>query len=216
MSTRVIAFSLWGQKPIYTVGALRNAELAEQIYPDWSCWFYVADSVPVGIVRTLAKRANVRVIPMGSGSFRSSLWRFQAIDDPDVSVMLSRDTDSRLNLREKSAVEEWLSHPEANFHIMRDNQFHHARIMAGMFGMKRECSLRMTELIQQHSSRFADDYGVDQTFLAEVVYPKVIHTAMVHDEIFDYEPFRRPFPAPQSEGRYVGQVMPWLKRCAVY
>ena len=32
-SKRVIAFSLWGDQPIYTVGALKNAELAPKIYP---------------------------------------------------------------------------------------------------------------------------------------------------------------------------------------
>ena len=213
---RVIAFSLWGDKPLYTVGAIRNAELAEEIYSDWTCWFHVAEDVPRGIVRRLEKRANVRVIRMGTGSYLSSLWRFQAIDDANVSAMISRDADSRLNLREKSAVDEWLSTPEANFHIMRDHGYHNCRIMAGMFGIKRQWGLNMTELIRQHAQSFRNEYGVDQRFLADVIYPRVIQSAMVHDEFFDYEPFRRSFPRASTDGRYVGQVMPWLKKAPVY
>ena len=37
---KLITFSLWGQDPKYLVGAIRNAELASEIYPDWICRFY--------------------------------------------------------------------------------------------------------------------------------------------------------------------------------
>ena len=29
----IISFCLWGDNPIYTIGAIRNAELAQEIYP---------------------------------------------------------------------------------------------------------------------------------------------------------------------------------------
>jgi hypothetical protein len=32
---KYISFSLWGDKPIYNVGAIKNAELWKNIYPDW-------------------------------------------------------------------------------------------------------------------------------------------------------------------------------------
>ena len=31
---KIISFSLWGQDPKYTIGAIRNAELAREIYQD--------------------------------------------------------------------------------------------------------------------------------------------------------------------------------------
>jgi len=34
---KIISFSLWGDNPIYTQGAIRNAELAKEVYPDWVC-----------------------------------------------------------------------------------------------------------------------------------------------------------------------------------
>ena len=32
---KVISFSLWGKNPTYTIGAIKNAELASQFYPDF-------------------------------------------------------------------------------------------------------------------------------------------------------------------------------------
>ena len=47
MSKRVLTFSLWGDKPIYNVGAIKNAHLAQHFYPNFECWFYVhIETVP--------------------------------------------------------------------------------------------------------------------------------------------------------------------------
>src|SRR5439155_960626 len=78
----VIAFSLWGDKPLYTVGALRNAELACTLYPGWTCRFYVGASVPGPVVMALAAQPNVEVIAMDErGDHRGMLWRFLAAAD---------------------------------------------------------------------------------------------------------------------------------------
>ena len=36
---QLITFSLFGDKPLYCVGAVENARLAKEIYPDWTAWF---------------------------------------------------------------------------------------------------------------------------------------------------------------------------------
>jgi hypothetical protein len=58
---KVISFSLWGNKPIYLVGSIRNADLAKQFYPDFQCWFYIhKDIVPECTIRELQARNNVK------------------------------------------------------------------------------------------------------------------------------------------------------------
>ena len=32
---KVISFSLWGSEKKYTIGAIKNAELAKEVYPDF-------------------------------------------------------------------------------------------------------------------------------------------------------------------------------------
>jgi len=58
---KVISFSLWGNKPKYCVGAIRNAELAPEIYPGWLCYFQLDYSVPQAIEEKLQEMEHVRV-----------------------------------------------------------------------------------------------------------------------------------------------------------
>jgi hypothetical protein len=50
---KIISFSLWGDNPKYTVGAIKNAELALSIYPDWICRYYIGKSTPQEIIDEL-------------------------------------------------------------------------------------------------------------------------------------------------------------------
>jgi len=34
---KIITFSLWGDKPIYNIGAIKNAELAKTFYTEFEC-----------------------------------------------------------------------------------------------------------------------------------------------------------------------------------
>ena len=43
--TKIISFSLWGDKPQYVVGAIKNAELAKEIFPEWKCRFYIDNTL---------------------------------------------------------------------------------------------------------------------------------------------------------------------------
>ncbi len=52
------------------------------------------------------------------------VWRFLPLVDPQVSLLLSRDLDSEITAREAAALREFLDHPEAKVHVMRDNQGH--------------------------------------------------------------------------------------------
>ena len=61
---------------------------------------------------------NVKVI-LKTGDLtkiKPMMWRFESIDHPLVEINLSRDTDTRILLREKLAVEQWLLSDKL-FHI---------------------------------------------------------------------------------------------------
>ena len=133
---KIISFCLWGENPRYTIGALKNAELAKKIYPDWICRYYVGKSTPLQIVKDLYERDNTEIFIMNeNGDWSGMFWRFLPASDSDVGVMISRDTDSRLSEREKEAVDEWLA-SDKGFHIMRDHPAHGTEILGGMWGAK--------------------------------------------------------------------------------
>lgn len=202
MIKKIISFSLWGDNPKYTIGAIRNAELAKEIYPGWICRFYIGENVPLEITGRLAS-LNAEVIEMGGGDWNGMFWRFFAADSDDI--IISRDTDSRLGLREKCAVDEWLN-SDKSFHIMRDHPYHRTEILGGMWGSKDGILKGIRRMISEYDPReFHNKYQVDQNFLREIIYPFAKQRAMVHDEFFE----RRPFPtnAPKRTSSYfVGQV----------
>ena len=138
---KIITFSLWGNNPTYNIGAIKNAELAKYAYPDFECWFYIhKDTVPQQTVDALNSLTNTKIIfktgDLNNENCKPRMWRFEAIDDEEVELVLSRDTDTRILLREKLAVDEWIQSNQM-FHIMRDHPHHNFSILAGMFGTKK-------------------------------------------------------------------------------
>jgi protein O-GlcNAc transferase len=208
---RVITFSLWGDNPTYNIGAIRNAELAAIYYPDFECWYYVhTASVPSSTVEKLSQLSNVRII-MKEGDVNTCkpmCWRFEAIDDPDVEIMMPRDTDTRILLREKLAVDEWLESGKL-FHIMRDHPHHyssHMKINAGMFGTKKIPDINFANLcnITQPTDKFCDQY-----LLHNYVYPLVKDNSMIHTSFYAYsDEVSNVFPIPyDNEYRFVGEYV---------
>ncbi len=199
---KVISFSLWGENPKYTIGAIKNAELAKSIYPDWTCRFYCGKSVPEEIVDKLKKFDNTEVVEMDeSGNWTGMFWRFRACEDSDV--MISRDTDSRLNIREKLAVDEWLS-SDKDFHIMRDHPHHNIEILGGMWGCRNGILKNIEELMKGFLK--GDYWQVDQFFLREKVYPLIRNNCFVHDSYFVSEQNRKKFPSDRIDREFVGDV----------
>jgi hypothetical protein len=196
---KIISFCLWGNDPKYTVGALRNAELAKTIYPGWIPRFYIGSSTTPAVAKQLLK-AGAEVVNMPEeGDWRGMFWRFYPAGEPDVDVMLSRDTDSRLSLREKAAVDAWLA-TDSPFHIMRDHPAHRTEILGGMWGARGGFLTEIKQLIDGYQK--GDFWQVDQNFLRENIYPRVKSVAVVHDEFFE----GKPFPTKRENYEFVGDV----------
>ena len=198
---KVISFSLWGTDLKYLIGAIRNAELALEIYPGWECWYYVGTSVPYPIINKLTEHDHVKIIRKHNfGDWTSMLWRFEPAADPNVEVMISRDTDSRLNMREKSAVDEWLE-SDKGFHIMRDHPYHKFPVLGGMWGAKKDTIPDMIELTYNWGGD--NTYGTDYGFFAHSILPTLSEdNIMIHDEFFD----KKPFPTKRENFEFVGQI----------
>jgi hypothetical protein len=197
---KVISFSLWGNNPIYTIGAIRNAELSKDIYPDWVCRYYIGKSTPKDIIEKLNSFDNTEIIEMESdGDWTGMFWRFYAAGDEDVDVVIVRDCDSRVNIREKEAVDEWLN-SDKEFHIMRDHPYHTTEILGGMWGSKKGVVSNIKNLIDTYVK--GNFWQVDQNFLKEQIYPQIKNNCLVHDEFFE----KKPFPSKRPKNLFVGQA----------
>ena len=215
MSNKIVSFSLWGDDPKYTIGAIKNAELVQELYSGWIGRFYCGRSVPQDILEKLHEVSNTEVILMDEeGDWTGMFWRFLSADSDDV--VLSRDTDSRVSEREVYAVNEWLE-SDKDFHIMRDHPYHGTQILGGMWGCRNGILKGITESINEYSK--GNFIQVDQNFLREHVWPKISNNALSHDEFFVGTPLLNrlnnsieyfngvPFPKPRKDWNdFVGQV----------
>lgn len=202
---KIISFCLWGDNPKYTIGAIKNADLARDIYPGWICRYYISSSVPSNIVKELSNRDNTEVICLDSqDGWKMMITRFLAIKDKDVEVMIVRDCDSRLSLREKYAVDEWLCSGK-KFHTMHDHPYHTVPILGGMWGVKNGFS-NFAELAESWYSQCESKWQCDQDFLKEVVFPAVRNDIMNHDEFFRHIWGGKKFPSDRLGLEFVGQV----------
>jgi protein O-GlcNAc transferase len=208
---KIISFSLWGNDPFYIEGAYKNIELAKEIYPDWICRFYVAKkNTPEEVIQKLESFQNAEVVIMDEeGTSNSMMWRFTPCDDDDVELFISRDTDSRLSVREKEAVDQWLE-SDKNFHVMRDHPYHFTAIMGGMWGMKKEAKINMRNKIQNfiRGGYHEDKKGADQAFLWGLIWPLAIEDNVTHDPFFtDNAPFPTVDRDPAALVYYVGECV---------
>lgn len=89
---------------MYSVGMLGNAKLCRDIYKGWSFHVYCDPEIYIKFGNKLKNEgAQVLSIENPKGMF-SRVIPFNNKD----GVTIFRDADSRLHIKEKSAVDEWL------------------------------------------------------------------------------------------------------------
>lgn len=192
----VISFSLYGDARYYCDGALQNALLAPVIYPGWKCRFYVDRSVPARYVAALEERGcEVVKVSKSLGPMYGRYWRFWVASDPTVERFIVRDVDSRLNLREKAAVDEWIRSGK-KYHIMRDHPAHIRRVHAGMWGARGGVLPEIARLVDAwgHYERQGDN----DRFMSEIIYPLMAGDYLCHDSLGHFDD-ATPFPVQQGD-----------------
>lgn len=205
---RYVSFSLWGDNPKYLVGAVENVKLAKVIYPDWVCRFYVPfnDSNPA-LEATINELETLGAhVLAGDHDISPMYWRYRVADLKSIDYWIARDCDSRLSLREKAAVDEWIASGKL-IHTMRDHPAHCRGMNGGLIGAKGGVFPNMGTSIRDWEARLGRPfaYSDDQDFLGQVIWTKFYNHAMQHDSCCKY-PGSVPFPTRRIGYRFVGEV----------
>jgi protein O-GlcNAc transferase len=216
MSKKIISFSLWGDKPLYWVGAKINIELAKKYYPGWICRFYIDENCDKELIDNI-KDDNVEIFLLKNKDNNISnierfnhsglYWRFLPLKE-EYDVLIFRDCDSRISEREVIAVDEWLL-SDKDYHIMRDHPYHSVPILSGMWGCKKDSLNNIDELLliwsnYQKKGVYAAD---DQDFLGQLVYPIIRNNTLEHSEFgINYGSVIKPFPTKRKNYEFVGDV----------
>lgn len=202
---KVVSFSLWGNKPIYNQGAIENAKLLRDIYPGWEAWFYIHPKTDNSVIETIRSIDNCKVF-LDSDKEYGMFLRFKPMLDNNVNIFISRDCDSRINYKERTAVKHWIDKSNKQFHCMRDNKQYHSfpPVMGGMWGAKRNGLINLSFLYSYIIKRDNEKYFDDQNALTEV-YNKIKLHFLEHDDnrYFNGIPF--PDHKPIQYGEFIGQ-----------
>lgn len=180
---QVFSFCLYNPpNPLYYIGLFENVAMIQKYFPTFLVYVYIGNDVPSDTCDELRKYPNVRPHFTGETGATNMIHRFFAIDDPDVDAMIVRDADSRVHWKDRWAIGQFLVHPAAKVHTIRDAPVHTTAIMGGLWGMKKMEGINMHELYAEYSEHIPpqDMWGADQYFLRIAFYPRIKHTLLIH------------------------------------
>ncbi|AYO55842.1 tetratricopeptide repeat protein [Acinetobacter wuhouensis] len=191
----IIAFSLFGNLARYCETSIINVDLVKEIYPEWTCRFYVNDTVTDLVKQRLREKgAEVVEVTQAQNQLSGLFWRFFVMDDPTVKRFLIRDADSLVSYREKAAVDAWLK-SDKWFHTMHDSYSHTELILAGMWGGCYGMFENIEQLIRDFivTGRFSNTRVIDQHFLRYAIWSTIKQSVLIHDSQ-SFEVDAMPFP----------------------
>ncbi len=203
----IIAFSLFGKNPYYYESAMASASIALAIYPEWKCRFYCAPEVPPSCLDTLRRlKSQIALMSNTSQNWSGLFWRFFAFDDPNIDFVMVRDVDSPFTLRERLAVEDWLT-SEFPFHVIRDHPNHLEPMMAGLWagctGLLPPIEPMIRRFLPTIKTRYAD-----QHFLRLHIWPRICNITLAHDRYYSLRNSRRPPEHPTQDKVSIGFGLP--------
>lgn len=181
----VISFSLFGSQERYLRGAVKNAIIASGLYPGWRCRYYCDETVPAPARKALSEAgAEVRMMPKPPRAADGLFWRFLVADDPTVVRFLIRDCDSVINIRERRAVDEWLTSGRF-YHTMRDHAAHTDLLLAGLWGGTARLLPPLQKMLEGFGyNPITESRTADQLFLGRVVWPMIKDHILIHDRVY--------------------------------
>ena len=190
MSLKVISFCLYGTKAMYIIGMKENILLAEKHFPEWTVRIHYNDTVDEKYIKEFKELGAECILKENLGknkfNWEGMFWRWLPLDDPTVSIWISRDADSRLSEREAKLVKEWEASGKT-LHCIRDHRCHMHFIMGGLFGINNtlfhsKYKFDTVENIITKSSSYYKErpYNVDQEFLNDKLWNILKNDEMAH------------------------------------
>jgi len=181
---KIISFSLYGTGIRYIQGAIENALLQPKIYPDWKCRFYYDKTIKEEVIKQLNDLGAETVLCECDQDNDRKILRFLVASDLGVERYICRDTDSRINLREKECVDKW---EQTNFklHLIKDHPNHYCNdypFYGGMWGGTRGAVPRMKEYIDEWMNNGHEEkWWNDCLFLNKYIVERFNKDVLLHE-----------------------------------
>lgn len=185
---KVVSFCIFGNEKKYRQGLLENLNIISTYLTDYHIFIVAGNDVDQEYLQKL-NHPFVTVIQKDYTGHELTLERFFIIDNKDVDIVFSRDSDSRITQRELWCIKQF-ENDKKFIHIIRDHKNHDQYIMAGMCGFNKIngrfplCMIEMYKKFKQSFQKLEDlnKYGIDQLFLQNIYktnLSKLVHSSNV-------------------------------------
>ena len=178
------SFCIYGNSPKYCQGLIENLEIINTYYPDYYIYIYTYFNVPKEYIDKYETFKNTILIKSKRYNQPNMFDRFFLLDDePTVDIMIVRDTDSRVHQRDRYCIDHFIT-SKFLCHTIRDHGYHHAHIMGGLWGLKRNNIIQLDQLYFQYEKQQQNpnliQYRYDMKFLESFVYPRLVYSLIVY------------------------------------
>lgn len=193
----------------YYLGLRENVLMIKEHYPTWDIHVYASPSA-VGFVQQECH--GVFLHPTQEPGILNTMYRFLPASNPNYDVVFVRDTDSRIHERDRWCINHFVE-SEYKVHTTRDHPWHKYRMMAGLWGCKRDC-ITVDEVAAFLRTSPSQAYGTDAMFLEHSIYARLRDSLVVYsytpEGLFD-DPNEKVvvIPVPVVDHAFCGQVMLW-------
>lgn len=181
---KVISFSLYGNNPLYTLGAIENAKLGNLIFKDWEIYFYIHINVSEDIIKVLEKY-NCKIIIIDKFYHdereliaKCTFWRYYVLNEKNIDYIIFRDCDTRLSYKELSCINLWIK-SNKKFNFIYDHIDHKKFILGGLWGIKGNVITNFKKLMNnfflRHDPQLRFNRSYDEIFLNTIIYPTFVN-----------------------------------------
>ena len=204
----VFSFCIYGESEFYYRGLRENLDLIETHYPEWHVFIYVGVGAREELLAPLRSRPNTHWFSTGCAGATNMVWRFFAIDAPGVATIHVRDADSRVHVRDRWCIDQFMKSEHLAYTI-RDNAGHQIRMMGGLWGC-RKLPFSVREFYLQSRKDLLSrtpEFGYDQDFLSAYLWNKLKHSFAAYGYArVEPEEHYTPIDSNLPERPYCGQV----------
>ena len=178
----IIAFSLSSADPRYCESAILNVRYAREIFPEWTCRFYIDETVPIDVqLRLKIAGAQIEMVAPSFKAYPVDFWRFLVMGDAKVKFFLLRDVNALLSRKERAAVNDWLD-SEFWFHQMRDYGTHTELLLAAYLGGCYGPFKHITSILQQYWHMHQETQKrAHEWFFLRQVWSTISQSLLTHD-----------------------------------
>lgn len=181
---KVFSFCIFGNQQKYLDGLIKNIEIINKEFPDFYIWIYSGTSITAEYIKKLETFHNIKYIQTKYDDMKLAYIRLLPIEDQNVEIFFSRDTDSRITERDIWCINEFIK-SDKKYHTIRDHYYHKSNIMVGLFGAKQNNITISDKFIELDNSNGV--YNIDVDFMNKYLWDTIKDNLLIHTNIVAFK-----------------------------